>query len=210
MFFFYHSLSVLLLLYKYTLKPKVLCRKKNTFYGFRSDFFISMYNGRYCLKCWWGSSVQLYYFTQDSKKKWNFSAVISVSFQLSILFLACSHPISYIHISQKSAGQYSLQSQDCHVLSAPEFEQRLGKWLLGIPSDWKILQNGLKHNDLISLNAFESILKDLETDSLVCLCLNWYLSMHGSYCTAGCYTSNIVCFCFSGTYPGSMKVQMKE
>ncbi len=40
------------------------------------------------------------------------------------------------------------------------------------PSNWNIWQNVLKYHDLISLDAFKSILKDMETELLGCLCLN--------------------------------------
>ncbi len=53
------------------------------------------------------------------------------------------------------------------------FIQRVGKGVLGIPHHrLEYIASVLKLHDFISLNAFESILKDLETELLGYQCLN--------------------------------------
>ena len=75
-------------------------------------------------------------------------------------------------IKQKSAGKYSLRSQDFFMLSVPNARTETGKraFVYSAPLAWNMLQNDLKLNELISLNAFKSKMKELQTDSLRCQC----------------------------------------
>ena len=75
-------------------------------------------------------------------------------------------------IKQKSAGNYSLRSQDCFMLTVPNARTEIGKraFVYSAPSAWNILQKVLKLNDFISLNAFKLKMKKIETDSLRCKC----------------------------------------
>src|SRR4029434_7743980 len=67
-------------------------------------------------------------------------------------------------IKQKSAGNYSLRSQDCFMLTVPNARTEIGKraFMYSAPSAWNILQKVLKRNYFSSLNAFKLKMKKLE------------------------------------------------
>lgn len=85
-------------------------------------------------------------------------------------FLGCCHPI-YVFIFHRKLMDSIPFILDFYMLTVPNNHTESGKrtFRCSTPSDWNVLQ---KFCDLISLNAFKSILKDLETESLGCLCLN--------------------------------------
>src|SRR4029434_10933099 len=67
-------------------------------------------------------------------------------------------------IKQKSAGKYSLRSEDCFMLTVPNARTEIGKraFMYSAPSAWNILQKVLKRNYFSSLNAFKTKMKKLE------------------------------------------------
>ena len=75
-------------------------------------------------------------------------------------------------VKKKSAGKYSLRSQDSVMLSVPYARTEIGKraFLYSAPSAWNMFQSVLKLKALISLNPFKLKKKELETDSLRCKC----------------------------------------
>ena len=68
----------------------------------------------------------------------------------------------------RNQGQYSLRSQDVLQLTVPRARTELGKKAFKqvAPFAWNALQRDIKLRDLISYNAFVSVLKDLEYESI--------------------------------------------
>lgn len=77
-----------------------------------------------------------------------------------------------VFIIPRSVGQYSLRSQDFLTLSVPHARTELGKraFAFSAPTAWNKLQNDLRLDQLITLNAFKTKMKELEADLITCRC----------------------------------------
>ena len=77
-------------------------------------------------------------------------------------------------ISQKSTGSQNLRSQDLFLLTVPRVRTGQGSraFSYAAPSAWNELQKILKLNDLVSLDAFKVLLKDLEASTTGCRCFD--------------------------------------
>ena len=127
----------------------------------------------------WGSlqTVRLWLTTSDSYSwvGWPALATRRLCHWYSFIYKAILGLLPYylcVLIKQKSAGNYSLRSQDCFMLTVPNARTEIGRraFVYSAPSAWNILQKVLKLNYFISLNAFKLKMKKIETDSLRCKC----------------------------------------
>ncbi len=82
--------------------------------------------------------------------------------------------ISYLqqNIFQKGVNNYGLRSQDYYLSSIPKVCTNMGKQAFRCvaPFDWNQLQDKLCLKELVSLNYFRCILKDLVVESPDCKC----------------------------------------
>ncbi len=76
------------------------------------------------------------------------------------------------NIFQKGVKNYGLRSQDYYHLSIPKVRTNMGKraFSYAAPIDWNQLQDKLCLKELVSLNDFRCILKDLVVESPDCKC----------------------------------------
>lgn len=77
-------------------------------------------------------------------------------------------------ITVRNIESYGLRSKGHLLLSVPCFRTELGKraFVFSAPTSWNNLQKDLKLTDLIPLNDFNSKMRSLETESIVCNCFN--------------------------------------
>ncbi len=75
-------------------------------------------------------------------------------------------------IKQKIVEKYFLRSQNCYTLSVPFVRSELGKkaFMYAAPTDWNLLQSKLKLQNLLSLDHFKTVIRQMETDSTICNC----------------------------------------
>ena len=78
------------------------------------------------------------------------------------------------YLSQKSTGSQNLRSQDFFLLTVPRVRTVLGSraFSYAAPSAWNELQKTLKLQDLVSLDAFKVLLKNVEASTTDCRCFN--------------------------------------
>ncbi len=76
------------------------------------------------------------------------------------------------NIFQKGVKNYGLRSKDYYLLSIPKVRINMGKraFSYAAPFDWNQLQHTLCLKELVSLNDFRCILKDLVVESPDCKC----------------------------------------
>ncbi len=76
------------------------------------------------------------------------------------------------NIFQKGVKNYGLRSQDYYLLSIPKVGTNMCKraFSYAAPFDWNQLQDKLCLKELVSLNDFRCILKDLVVESPDCKC----------------------------------------
>ncbi len=79
------------------------------------------------------------------------------------------------NIFQKGVNNYGLRSQDYYLLSIPKVRNNMGKraFSYAAPFDRNQLQDKLCLKELVSLNDFRCILKDLVVESPNCKCFEW-------------------------------------
>ena len=96
-------------------------------------------------------------------------------------------------ITRRNVGSYSLRSNDHLLLFVPFARTELGKraFVYSAPSAWNYLQKDLKLSELISLNAFKSRLRTLE--SILCNCF--------SLCVCNCIVCLKLFCCFLARTP---------
>ncbi len=86
------------------------------------------------------------------------------------------------NIFQKGVKNYGLRSQDYYLLSIHKVRTNMGKrtFSYAAPFDWNQLQDKLCLKQLVSLNYFRCILKDLVEESPDCKCFELivYISVY--------------------------------
>ncbi len=67
-------------------------------------------------------------------------------------------------IQQKIVEKYFLRSQNCYTLSVPFVQSELGKkvFMYDAPTDWNLLQSKLKLQNLLSLDHFKTVIRQME------------------------------------------------
>ncbi len=76
----------------------------------------------------------------------------------------------------KIVEKYLLRSQNCYTLSVPFVQSELGKkaFMYASPTDWNLLQSKLKLQNLLYLDHFKTVIRQMEIDSTI---TNLYLSV---------------------------------
>ncbi len=86
--------------------------------------------------------------------------------------------ISYLcHLKKmKIVEKYLLCSQNCYTLSVPFVQSELGKkaFMYASPTDWNLLQSKLKLQNVLYLDHFKTVIRQMEIDSTIS---NLYLSV---------------------------------
>ncbi len=88
-------------------------------------------------------------------------------------------------IKQKIVEKYFLRSQNCYTLSVPFVRSELGKkaFMYAAPTDWNLLQSKLKLQNLLSLDHFKTVIRQMEIDSTISNQIkSLLLSHHHSTC----------------------------